>query len=362
MPPISARAPFARRASGSTASKNEIAGLARRQPDRLSADGPEHAGDRRRRGEQGPAGSRLAGDQGEDRSLIGIASYSATAGVSKRAASRDPVLVIAGPTASGKSALALELADSAGRHDHQRRQPADLSRSSHPDGAARRCGRERAHRTGSTAFSMPPSAARRRAGGRSRSARSPPRPRPAACRSWSAAPGSICGRSKQGLAPVPEIPAEIRQEAIELHRALGGAAFRERLAQLDPAAAAAAASRRQAAADPRFRGGAGDRRADRELAAPDRPATAPTAFATILLAPPRERLYAACDARFVRMIEAGALGEAAALADARLDPGSAGDEGGRPARTPVASARRNRRSTRRSPPRSAPPAATPSAR
>ena len=27
---------------------------------------------------------------------------------------------------------------------------------------------------------------------------------------------------EEGLAPVPDIPAEIRQEAIELHRALGG--------------------------------------------------------------------------------------------------------------------------------------------
>ena len=36
--------------------------------------------------------------------------------------------------------------------------------------------------------------------------------------------------------------------------------------------------------------------------------------------PPREKLYAACDARFVRMIEADALGEAAALGRRGLDP------------------------------------------
>ena len=40
----------------------------------------------------------------------------------------------------------------------------------------------------------------------------------------------------------------------------------------------------------------------------------------ILLTPPREGLYAACEARFVRMIEAGALAEAAALAARGLDP------------------------------------------
>jgi tRNA dimethylallyltransferase len=43
-------------------------------------------------------------------------------------------------------------------------------------------------------------------------------------------------------------------------------------------------------------------------------------FATILLAPPREQLYAACDNRFTRMIEAGALAEVAALAARDLDP------------------------------------------
>jgi len=43
-------------------------------------------------------------------------------------------------------------------------------------------------------------------------------------------------------------------------------------------------------------------------------------FGTILLAPPRDRLYAACNARLFQMIEAGALAEAEALARRRLDP------------------------------------------
>jgi len=46
----------------------------------------------------------------------------------------------------------------------------------------------------------------------------------------------------------------------------------------------------------------------------------PYRFFTILLMPPRHRLYATCDARFVRMIEANALSEAAALARRGLDP------------------------------------------
>src|SRR5690348_10997639 len=38
----------------------------------------------------------------------------------------------------------------------------------------------------------------------------------------------------EGLAPVPEIPPAIRREARALHRELGGAAFRARLAERDP--------------------------------------------------------------------------------------------------------------------------------
>jgi tRNA dimethylallyltransferase len=124
---------------------------------------------------------------------------------------------------------------------------------------------------------------------------------------------------EEGLAPVPDIPVEIRQEAIELHRALGGIAFREQLARLDPAAAqrlfpgdkqrlirafeVARATgvtigtwQQQTKSEPAYR------------------------FGTILLAPARDQLYAACNARFVQMIEAGALAEAAALARRRLDP------------------------------------------
>jgi tRNA dimethylallyltransferase len=43
-------------------------------------------------------------------------------------------------------------------------------------------------------------------------------------------------------------------------------------------------------------------------------------FFTILLAPPREALYAACDARFARMLEHGAIEEVRALLELGLDP------------------------------------------
>jgi tRNA dimethylallyltransferase len=116
----------------------------------------------------------------------------------------------------------------------------------------------------------------------------------------------------QGLAPVPDIPPAIRAEALALYDRLGGAKFREELARLDPAAAA------------RFPPGDRTRlmRAYEVVRATGRTIaawqnqsalSAPYRFVTILLAPPRTALYAACDARFAAMIDAGGLDEAATL-------------------------------------------------
>jgi tRNA dimethylallyltransferase len=124
---------------------------------------------------------------------------------------------------------------------------------------------------------------------------------------------------EKGLAVVPEIPEEIRREAVELYRRLGGIEFRQRLTELDP--------------DGARRLFPGDRqrlvRAWEVVSATGRAlgtwqqgphAASPYRFRMILITPPREQLYAACEARFVRMIEAGALAEAAALAARGLDP------------------------------------------
>jgi tRNA dimethylallyltransferase len=124
-----------------------------------------------------------------------------------------------------------------------------------------------------------------------------------------------------GLAPIPDIPEAIRAEAASLYAALGGAAFRDRLARLDPAVAA--------------RLPPGDRqrlmRAWEVVRATGVPiglwhrqmapvATARYRTAAILLMPPREAIYAACDARFAAMVAAGALDEVATLAARRLSP------------------------------------------
>jgi tRNA dimethylallyltransferase len=123
----------------------------------------------------------------------------------------------------------------------------------------------------------------------------------------------------QGLAPVPAIPTEIRDEAAALYQRLGGVGFHERLAQLDPAASS------------RFPPGDRTRlmRAYEVVRATGRPIgewqrgpapAAPYRFVTLLLSPAREALYVACDARFAAMIEAGGLDEAAALMARELAP------------------------------------------
>jgi tRNA dimethylallyltransferase len=124
---------------------------------------------------------------------------------------------------------------------------------------------------------------------------------------------------REGLADVPDIPPAIREEAVALYARLGGAAFRVELARLDPASAA------------RFP--AGDRtrltRAYEVARATGKPISEwqahsakppPYRFATILLAPPRAALYAACDARFAAMIDNGGLDEARALLARNLSP------------------------------------------
>jgi tRNA dimethylallyltransferase len=124
---------------------------------------------------------------------------------------------------------------------------------------------------------------------------------------------------RDGLAAIPPIPPETRATAATLYEELDGERFRAELLRLDPETAALLP--------------AGDRqrltRAFEVVHATgipigawrrQKPEKAPYRFATILLMPPREALYAACDARFLQMIEAGALAEAASLAARELSP------------------------------------------
>ena len=125
-----------------------------------------------------------------------------------------------------------------------------------------------------------------------------------------------------GLAPVPGVPPGIRSEAHRLHARLGGEAFRAELAKVD-----AEAARRLEAGDSQrlIRAfevvlATGRPLADWQRQGAGGPAT-DARFATIVLAPPRDALYAAIDARLDTMIEEGALDEVAALDRLGLDAG-----------------------------------------
>jgi tRNA dimethylallyltransferase len=122
----------------------------------------------------------------------------------------------------------------------------------------------------------------------------------------------------KGLAPVPSIPTDIRVSAKNLMAELGNEQFHARLAERDPEMAA--------------RLGPGNTQrlirayevldaTGRSLA--DWQAQAGQGYAgpivTLIVDPPREALYAACDTRVPAMIEAGAEREVASLLARNLD-------------------------------------------
>jgi tRNA dimethylallyltransferase len=124
----------------------------------------------------------------------------------------------------------------------------------------------------------------------------------------------------QGLAEIPPIPAAVRQAVQDRYDAEGEIAARSQLAMADPAAAARIAP--------------GDRlRLSRALEvlvatgrpisawqAETRPALAPDRWRGLILEPHREALYARCDQRFAQMLTHGAADEVARLMARRLDP------------------------------------------
>jgi tRNA dimethylallyltransferase len=122
-----------------------------------------------------------------------------------------------------------------------------------------------------------------------------------------------------GIAPVPPIPDEIRAAARRRHAELGGAAFRAELADVDPDAAARLepgdSQRLMRAYEVALATGTTLTEWQR-AAAPSRDLD-PLAF---ILLPPRDRLYAAIDARFAQMAAAGAVDEVQALVARGLDP------------------------------------------
>ncbi len=122
-----------------------------------------------------------------------------------------------------------------------------------------------------------------------------------------------------GLSSIPSVPPEIRGEATELYERLGHEQFQAELARLDPGMSDMPRDKQRLI------------RAYEVIAATGKPlrfwqqpagedAAAPFKFAVLLFDPPRDALYAAIERRFDRMMERGALDEAEKILALNLDP------------------------------------------
>lgn len=124
----------------------------------------------------------------------------------------------------------------------------------------------------------------------------------------------------KGLSPIPDVPESVRMAARALLAEIGNTAFHARLAARDPVMAARldpGNSQRLVRAWEVIEA-TGRSLAEWQAAAPVGALDAPSLV--IVLEPAREALYDSIDRRFRVMVEQGALAEIAALMSAGLDP------------------------------------------
>jgi tRNA dimethylallyltransferase len=132
--------------------------------------------------------------------------------------------------------------------------------------------------------------------------------------------GMYLDAAVNGIAPIPDVPATIHQDCMALFDAIGGAAFRQKLARRDPLVASRLAN--------------GDRqRLIRAMGVYNATGIALGQFqkaehkgaligrpVKVAMLPPRDVLYARIDARFDVMLEQGAMDEVRRLINRQLDP------------------------------------------
>lgn len=126
---------------------------------------------------------------------------------------------------------------------------------------------------------------------------------------------------QNGLAQIPEIDPEVRAEAVLRHAELGGRAFRAELMKLDPVGTAKlydGDTQRLIRAYEVVRG-TGRPLYEWQAEQTDKP-PAHWRFASFVVEPTRPILYANCDKRFDQMLDAGAMDEVKALAARNLAP------------------------------------------
>lgn len=125
----------------------------------------------------------------------------------------------------------------------------------------------------------------------------------------------------EGLSPIPEIDPAIRAAAVALQKDLGNPGFHAALAARDPVMAARLHPHHTARL---LRAWEVLEATGKSLAVwQAMPKAGPPqgwTFAVQKILPPRDVLYASCDARFLKMLDAGAMEEALAF-QARIDSG-----------------------------------------
>lgn len=222
-----------------------------------------------------------------------------------------PVIVVGGPTASGKSELACALAERM-RGDVINADSMQLYRelpilSAQPD--AKTLARAPHHLFGVLSGDDPSSA------GRWRTMAVTEIERAQACGRMPVVVGGTglyLSALTDGIDAIPTIPPNVRQVARTLYDKLGGEAFRDRLRERDPDSAA-----RLPAADRQRLTRAWEvvEATGQTLGSWQGKSSTEDAFrfVKVLLLPPRQMLYEACGRRFVHMVEAGAVDEVAAL-------------------------------------------------
>jgi tRNA dimethylallyltransferase len=126
----------------------------------------------------------------------------------------------------------------------------------------------------------------------------------------------------QGLAPVPEISADIRENTRALLQELGPEAFHARLAARDPTAAARIRPNDRQRLARAWEVLEATGRSLSEWQAEGSTARPGVEFVTVVLDPERQSLYAAIDRRFATMVDGGALEEARGLVRMALPEGA----------------------------------------
>ncbi|KQS56333.1 tRNA dimethylallyltransferase [Brevundimonas sp. Leaf363] len=124
----------------------------------------------------------------------------------------------------------------------------------------------------------------------------------------------------RGLADIPEVPVRERELASEMFDLIGEVEFRRRLAEVDPVSAQSIEAGDQQRLGRAWAVAKTTGRSLSDWHASTRPILQPGEHQAWVIEPDRAALYANCDRRVTWMVAAGALEEVRALMKRRLDP------------------------------------------